>query len=93
MILRLGGHLSFYAPQKETELEIEVQGRTALADLLQRLHVPVEEVALVVINGEQIELSDATISDQDQVQLFPPIGGGDHNNQDNLDQVQFRSKP
>jgi len=29
-----------------------------------------------VINGEQVELKDAYISDQDRVQLFPPIGGG-----------------
>jgi sulfur carrier protein ThiS len=76
MILRLGGHLSFYVPQKAPELEMQIPARTPLVDLLKRLHVPVDEIALVVINGEQVELKDAYISDQDRVQLFPPIGGG-----------------
>ena len=76
MILRLGGHLSFYVPQKAPELELEILARTPLVELLQRLNVPTDEVALVVINGEQVELGDAYISDQDRVQLFPPIGGG-----------------
>jgi sulfur carrier protein ThiS len=82
MILRLGGHLSFYAPQKETELEIQVPARMSLVELLERLRVPVDEVALVVVNGEQAELNQATISDQDRVQLYPPIGGGDASDQD-----------
>ena len=76
MILRLGGHLSFYVPQKAPELELEIPARIPLVELLQRLNVPTDEVALVVINGEQVELKDAYISDQDRVQLFPPIGGG-----------------
>ena len=76
MILRLGGHLSFYAPQKASELEMEIPARTPLVELLQRLNVPTDEVALVVINGEQVELKDAYICNQDRVQLFPPIGGG-----------------
>jgi sulfur carrier protein ThiS len=87
MILRLGGHLSFYAPHKETELEVQVLGRIPLADLLERLHVPLDEVALAVINGEQVELSGASICDQDRVQLYPPIGGGDTSDQEKLDKV------
>ena len=71
MILRLGGHLSFYAPQKASELELEIPARIPLAELLQRLQVPADEVALVVINGEQAELTDAFISDQDLVHCFP----------------------
>ena len=81
MILRLGGHLSFYAPQKASELELEVPARLPLAELLQRLHVPENEVALVVINGQHVELNDAYICNQDRVQLYPPIGGGNGNNQ------------
>ena len=85
MILRLGGHLSFYAPQKASELELEIPARIPLAELLQRLDVPAGEVALVVINGEQVELKDAYISDQDRVQLFPPIGGGNGSDRISLD--------
>ena len=62
--------------KKHSELELEIPARIPLAELLQRLNVPAGEVALVVINGEQVELKDAYISDQDRVQLFPPIGGG-----------------
>jgi len=85
MILRLGGHLSFYVPQKAPELELEILARTPLVELLQRLNVPTDEVALVVINGEQVELKDAYISDQDRVQLFPPIGGGNGSDRISLD--------
>ena len=92
MILRLGGHLSFYAPQRASELELEIPARILLAELLQRLQVPVDEVALVVINGEQVELKDAFISDQDRVQLFPPIGGGNGSDRISPDGVQFWRK-
>jgi len=87
MILRLGGHLSFYAPQKASELELEIPARIPLTELLQGLNVPAGEVALVVINGEQVELKDAYISDQDRVQLFPPIGGGNCSDQISLDRA------
>jgi sulfur carrier protein ThiS len=85
MILRLGGHLSFYAPQKESELKMEIPTRTSLAELLQRLHLPADEVALVVVNGKQVELDEAYICDADRVQLFPPIGGGSGSHLNKLD--------
>ena len=86
MILRLGGHLSFYVPQKASELKIEIPTRTPLVELLQRLHIPADEVALVVVNGEQVELDKADICDPDRVQLFPPIGGGSGSDLNELDE-------
>ena len=85
MILRLGGHLSFYAPQRAPELKVEIPTRTPLVELLQRLHLPVGEVALVVVNGEQVDLDKAYICDPDLVQLFPPIGGGNGSDLNKLD--------
>ena len=86
MILRLGGHLSFYVPQKASELKIEIPSKTPLVELLQRLHIPADEVALVVVNGEQVELDKADIGDPDRVQLFPPIGGGSGSDLSELDE-------
>jgi sulfur carrier protein ThiS len=66
-------------------LEVEIPERIRLSELLQRLQVPAGEVALVVINGEQVAFADAFISDQDSVQLFPPIGGGNGSDRNGKD--------
>jgi len=76
MHIYLGGHLNFYHPQKDSWLEIEINQPRLLAEVLKEAGIPEGEVYLVVINGELVELSEAVISAQNDVKLFPAVGGG-----------------
>ena len=75
MKLRSGGHLSFYMPQRKTEIEIQVSTPVALKDLLQKLHIPLAEVHLVAINGEQADL-ESSVLDSDEVRIYSSVNGG-----------------
>ena len=76
MRLHLGGHLNWYDPHKRPWLTIPLVEPIALVDLLERLQVPPGEVALTVVNGRVISLEGAYVSDGDQAELYPPMGGG-----------------
>ncbi len=76
MKLHLGGHLSWYGPQKHSDLEIYLPEPVALSALLQDLGIPAGEVAIIAMNGTLVELQDARVQDSDRVELFPPVGGG-----------------
>ena len=76
MRIYLGGHLNFYHPQKDSWLEIEINQPTPLVEILERASIPLGEVYLVVNNSKLVELSEAIVSNQDDVKLFPAVGGG-----------------
>lgn len=76
MRLRLGGHLSYYLAGHPNRMEIALKGPTHLVDLLKRLGVPAEEVGLATVNGELVGVEKAIVTDGDQVEIHPPIGGG-----------------
>lgn len=76
MRLHLGGHLSWYDPQKRSWLELSVSEPAALIELVRQLNLPLEEIALTVVNGHAVLLDEARVSDADRVELYPPIGGG-----------------
>ncbi len=75
MRLHLGGHLNWYETHKRAWLEISLAMPVPLAALLQQLHVPPGEVAIVVVNGRLAQL-ETIVEDKDRVELYPPIGGG-----------------
>jgi len=74
--LHLGGHLSFYELQHRTWVELSLAAPQRLEDLLAGLGIPPGEVALVVINGALTQEEAPIISENDQVELYPPMGGG-----------------
>ncbi len=76
MYLYLGGHLSWYDPQKRSRLEISLAQPVMLLSLLQQLNVPPAEIAIATVNRVAVMLEDAQVSDNDSVELFPPVGGG-----------------
>ena len=76
MKLHLGGHLSFYELQHRTWVELSLAAPQRLEDLLAGLGIPPGEVALVVINGALTQEEAPIISEDDQVELYPPMGGG-----------------
>ena len=76
MHLHLGGHLSWYAPQRAAELEIELTAPTPLVDIASRLGLPAAEIAFAAVNGVVVSLRKTDVRDADRVELFPPNCGG-----------------
>ena len=76
MRINLGGHLNFYHPLKNKWLDVELKQPTPLRVILDGSGIPVGEVYLVVVNGELVDLQEAIVSEQDEVKLFPAVGGG-----------------
>lgn len=76
MRIYLGGHLNFYHPHKDNWLEVELEQPTPLRVVLDISGIPLGEMHLVVVNGEIIDLQEAIVSEQDEVKLFPAVGGG-----------------
>ena len=76
MRLHLGGHLSWYDPQKRSWLELHLSEPIPLVELVRQLGLPEGEIAVVAVNRRAISLEEAIVSDGDRVELFPPLGGG-----------------
>ena len=76
MHLHLGGHLGWYDPQKRSRLVIQLGEPILLSALLERLAIPLAEIAVATVNRQAVELERAQVSDGDSVELFPPVGGG-----------------
>ncbi|PKM51945.1 MAG: molybdopterin synthase sulfur carrier subunit [Firmicutes bacterium HGW-Firmicutes-7] len=58
---------------KEMFLELE-EGQMP-QDIIEKLQIPVEDVAILLINGRDGQLNTKLIS-TDVVSIFPPVGGG-----------------
>lgn len=76
MRLHLGGHLSWYDPQKRSWLELHLSKPISLVELVRQLGLPEGEIAVVAVNRRAISLEEAIVSDGDRVELYPPLGGG-----------------
>lgn len=77
MQVHLAGHLSWYDAQKRSWLELDLAETMSLSELVRRLGVPIEEIAIAVVNGHAVSPAEARVSDSDRVELYPPVGGGD----------------
>lgn len=76
MRIYLGGHLSFYNPQKDSWLEVEVSDPVSLTSVLTKAGIPLGEVHLVTVNDEIVDLEGTLITSEDKVRLYSPTGGG-----------------
>ncbi|MBI5303256.1 MAG: MoaD/ThiS family protein [Chloroflexi bacterium] len=76
MQVHLGGHLAWYDAYKRSRLEITLDQPITLIELLQNLGVPPAEIAVAAVNGIAVELEHARVSNQDHVDVYPPVGGG-----------------
>jgi len=76
MRLYLGGYLDFYNPQQGNWLEVQLEGPSPLKDVLLGLGIPLGDIQLVVHEGELVDLDETVVIDQDEVKLFPAVGGG-----------------
>ena len=59
-----------------TPFEIELAESSTVADLIERLHLPPEEVHLVIIDGRVVHDRATRLTGGSRVALFPPVGGG-----------------
>lgn len=69
----LARHLPGTRPGATVEVDLP-EGAT-VADLLAKLHVPLEEARMFFVNG-RVRAADSVLQPGDEVAVFPPIGGG-----------------
>ena len=55
--------------------EVELSEAATLTALLNQLKIPLEEAKITFVNGIIQDL-DYVIKDEDEIGIFPPIGGG-----------------
>ena len=69
MKLYTGGYLTFYMPQKNNFIELPLHTPTPLKEILSDLQIPIEEIHLVALNGEQADVETAIIHDTDVLRV------------------------
>lgn len=57
------------------EVELEMNEDTTPKDILEHLGIPVEEAAIIMINGKGAK-ADSSLKDSDVIAFFPLVGGG-----------------
>ena len=57
------------------EAEIELPEGATVTDLLDKLHIPLKDVGIVVVNARSGTFQQ-TLKADDRITLSPPIGGG-----------------
>jgi len=75
--VKLFATLRHYAPSAAVGVPFEVdlaEGAT-VADLIHHLNLPAEEVKIVYVNA-RAQPEDWRLGPNDEVGIFPPIGGG-----------------
>ena len=75
--VRLYASLRKYHPTRGSSeaLSMELRDKTNLENLLDKLKIPKEEIAVIMVNGNRAEKSYFP-EDGDRIGLFPLIGGG-----------------
>ncbi len=76
MRIHLGGHLSWYDREKRDWLTIRQPVPISLGELAAALGLPPAEVAIISVNRRMAHWNDAPVTDDDVVEFFPPMGGG-----------------
>ncbi len=76
MKLYLGNYFTFFTRDRSHWMEMELPHPTRLTDILTELGIPAAEVYLVVINDQILESTDAFVTNEDTVRLYPPVNGG-----------------
>jgi len=79
--LKLFATLASYLPDgaKRNQIGIEVSADATVNEVLAPLHMPLEQVSLVVVNGEILlpaERASRHLSNGDVLAIWPPVAGG-----------------
>ncbi len=75
--LKLFASLARFSPGDlpGTPFELDLPESATLQDLIEQLHMPAEETKVSFVNGLIRDL-DWVLQPDDEVGIFPPIGGG-----------------
>jgi len=76
-MVKLFASLARFSPDglPGTSFELDMPASTTLQDLIDQLHIPAEEAKISFVNGLIRDL-DWVLQQDDEVGIFPPIGGG-----------------
>ena len=55
--------------------QVKLPNGSSLSDLMKQLNLPQRETKLIFVNG-RMQHPDYQLQDNDEVGIFPPIGGG-----------------
>ncbi|MDY0039897.1 MAG: MoaD/ThiS family protein [Desulforhabdus sp.] len=58
-----------------TGLEVQIEPGTTVRQLAERLQLPLDDVKLILVNGQAAKL-DTVLEGTERVAMFPPVGGG-----------------
>ena len=60
---------------REKIMDMDVSADTTVKEIIESLGIPLQDVAIIMINGRGTK-SDAVLKSDDVLALFPPVGGG-----------------
>ena len=60
---------------REKIMNMNVSSGTTVKEIIESLGIPLQDVAIIMINGRGTK-SDAVLKSDDVLALFPPVGGG-----------------
>jgi molybdopterin synthase sulfur carrier subunit len=70
--IKLFASLQKFMPNAEN---VDLDDNCTVLDLLKKIGINPSEVAIILVNGQHVEL-DQTLSEGETVAFFPPIAGG-----------------
>jgi molybdopterin synthase sulfur carrier subunit len=70
--IKLFASLQKFMPNAEN---VDLDDNCTVLDLLKKIGINPSEVAIILVNGQHVEL-DQTLSGGETVAFFPPIAGG-----------------
>ena len=60
---------------REKIMDMDVSSDTTVKEIIESLGIPLQDVAIILINGRGTN-SEAVLKSDDVLALFPPVGGG-----------------
>jgi NAD(P)-dependent dehydrogenase (short-subunit alcohol dehydrogenase family) len=70
--IKLFASLQKFMPNAE---KVELDDNCTVIDLLKKIGINPSKVAIILVNGQHVEL-DKTLSEGETIAIFPPIAGG-----------------
>ena len=70
--IKLFANLQKYMPSAE---KVELDDNCKVIDLLKKIGINPSDVAIILVNGRHVELSQ-TLFEDETIAIFPPIAGG-----------------
>ncbi|AZV56963.1 MoaD/ThiS family protein [Clostridium sp. AWRP] len=66
---------AYFRKDRDKKLFLEFDEPVTPSDILKKINIKEEEVAILLINGRD-DKANTKLNDNDVLSLFPPVGGG-----------------